>query len=287
MSEAIKRKIENLALSEPIQLGSVDFTVNNPELLMRQLGPVFSYFGRVEHEVSTDPLTTMMPRLGTEYKGYKSHGTDFLDIWVPQEKAHGDIFDGLQMEIGQKPADYDASVSRRDRLVGAMGRLSSSVHGVFEMLYLARGAMHERLTFQGCDLMADKFKTLGEEALLQTMILPIRVQEAMHLGYYRAAAKELKQHLEPWQLWLARKLSLATYAPVGAESEADKPDFGEVASTLAGDKIDDFSNPIQAIAQDLLNSEGSKILPKFVLKAITSCVDAQSEHNRRSLKLAA
>ncbi|MDQ2972904.1 MAG: hypothetical protein M3Q79_00270, partial [bacterium] len=124
-------------------------------------------------------------------------------------------------------------------------------------------------------------------ALLQTMIKPIRVQEAKHLGYYRAAAKELKSHLEPWQLWLSRRLSLATYAPVGAENESDKPDFGVVALALAGDKIDEFSNPIQAIAQDLLTNDESKILPNFVLKAIRSCFDVRPELNRHNLSRAA
>jgi predicted ATPase len=91
MIDNVAQKVERLAESSTIPLESVDFTVNDRERLRTELGPTFAYFARVENEVAADPLMTMMPRLGTNYRGYQSHGEAFLKVWVEQERAHGVI----------------------------------------------------------------------------------------------------------------------------------------------------------------------------------------------------
>ena len=277
MRSTIPERIDRLAVSEPMPLETVDFTVLDPERLNQELGQTFAYFGRVEGEVAADPLLVMMPRLGTEYGGYKSHGSDFISIWVAQEQAHGQIFDRLQVELGLEPLQPVAEITNLNRLAGALGKMSTSLHAVFEMIYLTRGAMHEKLTFDGYRLMADKLEALGETALLETMVKPIRTQESGHLGYYKHAAKELKGHLHPWQLGLARRLSLMTYAPVGAHTDADKAHFGHVAEALAGEQIADFAAPIQTVAEQLLNGPERPGLPQFVVRALQNSVEANRQ----------
>lgn len=251
----------------------VELTIRDPERLRNELGPTFSYFGRVESEVAAEPLLVLMPRLGTEYGGYRSHGAEFLEIWVAQEHAHGAIFDRLQAKLDLEPIIPLVQITGLARLAGFVGRLSPSLHAVFEMIYLARGAMHEKLTFLGYQRMAAALTDLDERDLLDAVIKPIRVQEAGHLAYYKGAASTLKAHLSPWQLRLARKISLMTYAPVGAGSAGAKADFGHVALALAGDRMEEFAAPIQTIAESLLQPDGEP-LPRFVLRSLKACVDA-------------
>lgn len=281
MSDSIEAKIDRLRADNPIELDNVDFTINNPGQLRNELGRTFNYFGRVEGEVAYDPLMAMMPRLGTEYNGYQSHGCEFIKIWVDQEQAHSAIFERLQMELEIDPAPINNDVSLHNRIAGFIGRLSPSLHGVLELTYLTRGAMHEKLTFIGYERMAEKLLALGETALHETIIKPIRRQESGHLGYYKQAATELKTHLNPWQIRMAKRLSISTYAPVGAGSKNHKPNFGHVADTLVGDKVNEFSEPIQKIAETML-VVNKETLPKFVLSSLRECIDAE-----RSMRLAA
>lgn len=168
------------------------------------------------------------------------------------------------------------------------------------MVYLSRGAMHERLTKQGYDLMSDRLTDLGELAIRDTMIKPILRQEAYHLGYYIAAAKQHSAGLNPWQKYAARKLSVATYAPVGAGAKKDKPDFGHTALELISGqpteteleelkstgtdvtsvtelRLRAFSNPIMRIGQQLLHLGENDVLSDFVYQGIRECVEAAEE----------
>jgi hypothetical protein len=272
MEETLEKKLGALQASEPIPYDSVDFTIRNPDRLKDELGWTFAYFGRVEGEVAAEPLMTMMPRLGTEYKGYKSHGAEFLEVWVAQEQAHAAIFDGLQRELGLTPLVPNIETSPMHHFAGALGRLSTSLHAVLEMVYLTRGAMHEKLTFIGYERMAEKLKHMGEIALFETIIRPVRRQEAGHLGYYRQAAAIIKTHLNTWQLALARRISIKTYSPVGAGHPDDKAHFGHVAGALVGEDLPQFTDPIQHVAQELLTNDQYTDVPKFVLKALKECV---------------
>lgn len=275
MSDSIEAKIDRLRGDAPISLDEVDFTINNPERLRDELGRTFRYFARVEGEVAYDPLIAMMPRLGTEYNGYRSHGTEFIKIWVDQEQAHSAIFENLQSHLGIEPAPINIESSIHNRMAGMIGKLSPALHGVLELTYLTRGAMHEKLTFIGYERMAEKLLALGETALHETIIKPIRRQESGHLGYYKQSAVELKNHLKPWQIRMAAKLSVATYAPVGAGGKNDKPDFGHVADTLVGDELEKFAGPIQSIAETMLTTDAKETLPSFVISSLHECVDAE------------
>lgn len=291
--DSLDEKLRRIRQEEPIALDAVDWTIHNPEALHDALGRTFKNFQRVEQEVDDTTLETLLPNL-SEQK------LSFIQVWKEQENPHGDLFGELRRRLGDEPEDFRITeVPRMNRLAGALGRVSVGVHEVFEMIYLTRGAMHERLTKQGYDLMAERLSQLGEHALRETMIKPILRQEAHHLGYYLAAAKQLKSHLRPWQVHAARRLSVATYAPVGAGAKKFKPDFGHTALALTagpptaseletlGSEADldelaelrlrKFSEPIQKIGRQLLVLGKEEVLPDFVYKGIVDCVEAERE----------
>lgn len=272
-----ERILERMAKSEPIRLDSLDLAPRDADAVKRRLGATFTYFARVESEVAAEPLMALLPRLGSEYLGFRSLGTTFLDLWVAQERAHGSIFYELQRVLGLEARAPNVDVPVHNRIIGALGRLSPSVHAVFEMIYLSRGAMHEKLTFVGYNALADALDVLGEPALLETVIKPIRSQEAAHLAYYTTEAQRLRSHLHPWQTALARWISMLTYAPVGAAAPRDRAHFGEVAVALAGEDAGAMTRPIQALAEKLLSSQEHAVLPGFVARSIRRCVE-QAQH---------
>ena len=187
-------------------------------------------------------------------------------------------FDELQRRIGLTPLEPKIDTTVFNKVGGVIGWLSPWSHAVLEMVYLTRGAMHERLTYRGYKLMEDRLTELGEKALANTIVIPILSQEAGHLGYYRLAANQIKQYLSPRQLAVARWISLKTYAPVGAGGKSDRPHFGHVAYRLAGDKLPAFAKPIQDLGAELLGDEEHKITLPFVLSALMSCVDRRGEY---------
>jgi hypothetical protein len=137
---------------EPIEVSSVDFTMRDPARVKEELGGVLKYFARVEREVAEDPLLTMMPRLGTEYRGYTSEGRRFLPTWVAQEQRHGELLEELQRILDMEPAMPVAETTITNRIGGLLGKFSPYLHEIIEMVYLTRATMHERLTSIGYNL---------------------------------------------------------------------------------------------------------------------------------------
>lgn len=291
-STSLEEKLRRIHLEAPMRSDDIDWSLNNPELLGATMGRTFRNFQRVEQEVDDTVLESLLPNLSQQQ-------LDFIQIWKAQENPHGDLFGELRRRLGDEPEDFRVTeIPRLNRLAGALGRVSVGIHEVFEMIYLSRGAMHERLTKQGYDLMADRLEDLGEGALRETMVKKILRQEAHHLGYYLAAAKQLKHRLRPWQLHAVQRISVATYAPVGAGAKKDKPDFGHTALALTGGEatqeelaaleasgLDEtqlpdlrlrrFSDPIQKIGAQLLSLGNEDVLPDFVYKGIMGCVEAE------------
>lgn len=290
--EALERKLEQLTAEAPLTIDSVDWTISNPALLDKELGRTFRNFQRVEQEVNDEVLEALLPNL-SEQKQF------FISVWKQQENPHGNLFSVLRTLLGHEHEDFsDVKVPFTNHFAGTMGKISSGLHESFEMIYLARGAMHERLTKQGYELMSGRLTKLGEVALRDTLVAPILRQEAHHLGYYRMAAAQLKTRLQPWQKYVVRKLSLMSYAPVGAGNNKDKPEFGHSALTLvagtpnakeskyletygwdpkllAKRRLQEFSSPIQRIGQQLLSLSDTDVLPNIVYKGIMDCVEAE------------
>ena len=109
-----------------------------------------------------------------------------------------------------------------------VGRLAEIewFHGVIKLVYLAHGAMHERLTYDGYTYLGARLAAVGERALARTVVDPIRHQEARHLGYYRMAAAAHRRLLDPVQVRVARAISIRTYVPVGAADRQRRAQAG-------------------------------------------------------------
>ena len=108
--------------------------------------------------------------------------------------------------------------------------------------------MNERLAFSAYERMSEVLVELGEQALVETLMKPLRRDESAHLGYYRTAARDLRDRLDRWQLFVARNVIAHTYSPVGAGAPRDRPAFGATIRAL-GDS-DDARRPGPAAGRD-------------------------------------
>ena len=274
MGPEIEHRIAVLSNKPRLDIGQIDFTVNNPELVSTELGATFQYFHRVEAEVAGLSLSVLLPNSPSHYVDR------FVNYaWTPDETLHGIAFGELLDVLGvDRPTVADQQrVPLHNRFVGVAGRLSQRTHEVVEMIYHTTGAVHEKLTFIGYQRLIDRLTAMGERALVATMMQPIIRDEAGHLGYYQLVVKQLKPNLAAWQQQLVRGVIRKTYAPVGAGANKDKPDFGATVQALAGDNVHRLARPIQELANSLLKIEGvvrSEIEADdtFVIDAIEECV---------------
>jgi hypothetical protein len=249
--------------------------VPHPELLAARLGGAIRYSQRVEADVAGLSIDTLLPHAKSDHIGR------FLAVWVPDESGHGLAQEGLLRHLGlpvDPPADPDA-VPFHNRIAGVLGRLSRHAYLMVSMTYHTIGAMNERLAIGAYGQMARVARTVGADELADTLFVPMRADESLHLGYYRTYAVQLSQLLARWQLAVVRALIVHTYAPVGAGAKKDRAPFGEVLVALE----EDPENPtiaavVQEIAQDLLAKPGT-VLPLFVHHQLRHCVElARAPH---------
>jgi hypothetical protein len=193
----------------------VDYTVRDPRALERRFGHVLNYLARVELEVDRNvlELTTMLPD-PPEVDRYF-----YADVWQPQEIRHGLILDRLQVELGRTPAAADTTT------VGA------AFQDVVRALYHLTGMATER-SGPGLQPPARRVAELGEDAVAQTAVVPIRRQEPGHYAFYQLSARGLWAELAAWQRWLVRRLRSRSFGPVGTNDAAQRADFGDVVRAL-------------------------------------------------------
>lgn len=268
MVEAIERKIGAIKQKAPLDIKAVDFTVQDPDRVLMELGPTLAYFQRVEAMVTGASLEALLPASAEDYTGR------FIHSWVRDEQVHGQAFDILLGEIGMTGiATPDDPIPAHNKIAGWVAGQSEWVHGVLEMIYHTTGALHEKLTAVGYKRLEGLLAGMGETAIVETMINPIQRDEATHLGYYRTVAQHLGNTLSPRQIRVAHAVISRTYAPVGAGAAEDKPAFGGVLTTLAdGESVTEMTEPIQAMASRLLQLE-DRTSPTFVVDAIEDCLD--------------
>lgn len=256
----------------PIDLATVDFTVRDPEALSRRYGHVLDYMARVELEVDRNvlELLTLLPDPPEVDRRF------YADVWQPQEIRHGEILDELQTRIGRPPATPDRDhVSARLKVLGALGRIDA-VQDVSRMLYYLTGLSTERSAVLAYNLLHDGVSEMGEEAVAQTVITPIRRQEPGHYAFYTMSARSLAAELAPWQLWLVRTLRRASYGPVGVNDDEQRADFGDVMIRLGvDDDPGSFVESISRVEHELLwaRSRGMAV-PDYVARAFTDAVEA-------------
>lgn len=256
----------------PIDLDSVDYTVRDPQAFGDRFGHVLDYMARVELEVDRNvlELMTMLPDPPEVDRRF------YADVWQPQEIRHGLILDELQMKVGRSPATTDVdSVGAKIKVLGALGRIDK-LQDVTRMLYYLTGMATERSAVLAYNLLHDGVQELGETAVADTIIAPIRRQEPGHYAFYKMSSQGLAAQLAPWQRWLVRRLRTVSFAPVGVNNDEQRADFGEVMATLGiNEDLHNFAETIARVERDLLwaREQGMRV-PPYIVAGFTSAVEA-------------
>jgi len=263
----------------PIDLESVDWTVRRPVEFEARFGHVLDYMARVELEVDRNvlELMTMLPDPPEIDRRF------YADVWQPQETRHGLILDRLQVELGRPNAEADlTSIGSKLKVLGALGRWPA-FQDVSRMIYYLTGMATERSAVLAYNLLHDGVVEMRESAIADTVIAPIKRQEPGHYAFYQLSARGLWAELAGWQKWLVRKLRTLSFAPVGANNDEQKADFGDLMSTLGiTAQVDDFAAQISRVEAELLwaRKAGLKV-PAYVVTAFREAVEKAEA--RRSL----
>lgn len=255
----------------PIDLDTVDYTVRRPELFTERYGHVLDYMARVELEVDRNvlELTTLLPDPPEIDRRF------YAEVWQPQEIQHGRILDALQVELGRPATTPDlTSIGVKLKVLGALAHLDA-FQDVCRMLYYLTGMATERSAVLAYNLLLDGVVEMGEDAVAQTVIAPIRRQEPGHYAFYQLSARGLWGQLAGWQRWMVRRMRSFSFAPVGANDDGQKADFGEVMRSLGIDRdTDDFAEQISRVERDLLwaHRRGLRV-PPYVARAFREAVE--------------
>ncbi len=262
----------------PIRLDSVDFTVRRPGEFEARFGHVLDYMARVELEVDRNvlELTTMLP-------DPPEIDRQFYALWQPQEIQHGLILDRLQIELGREPAEADLeSIGVKLRILGALAHLGP-FQDVCRMLYYLTGMATERSAVLAYNLLHRGTLDMGEDAIANTVIGPIKRQEPGHFAFYQLSARGLWAELATWQRWMVRLMRRISFAPVGANNTQQKADFGEVLATLGIDqRLDVFAEQVSRVEKELLwaRDRGLKV-PDYISGAFREAVELARERAPR------
>lgn len=257
----------------PIDPTTVDYTVHRPALVRERFGAVLDYMARAELEVERNvlELTTLLPDPPEVDK------TFYTDVWGPQEAMHGLILDELQVRIGRPPAVTDlTTISPKIRALGTMAHLGA-VQDVLRMLYYLTGMTTERSAVLAYHHLHDGLVEMGERAVASTVVTPIRRQEPGHYAFYQMSARRLWDQLSTWQRWLVRRLRVLSYQPVGANSQVQRAQVGEMMLALGvGDdeSAADFAEQVSRVERDLLwaQQEGLRV-PPYIAGSFRQCVE--------------
>ncbi|MBA2955132.1 GTP-binding protein LepA [Nocardioides sp. MAH-18] len=255
----------------PIDLASVDYAVRRPEVLTARYGHVLDYMARVELEVDRNvlELTTLLPDPPEIDRRF------YAEVWQPQETRHGIILDALQVELGRPAAQPDlTSIGLKLRILGALAHLGA-FQDVCRMLYYLTGMATERSAVLAYNLLHDGVLEMGEHAVAQTVVAPIKRQEPGHYAFYQLSARGLWAQLAGWQRWLVRRMRTFSFAPVGANDDEQKADFGDLMRTLRIHELaEDFAGQIARVERDLLWAHKRGLaVPPYVAAAFREAVE--------------
>ncbi len=268
----IAAKLERLEAKPALDLAAVDYAVRDRDAVRARLAAPLAYSQRVEAMVTGLSIETLLPRASGE-DGYINR---FLTVWQPDEQGHARALEQLLLvlDIEPFPLPDEQPVPLHNRLAGHVGTLSQRMHETVELIYHTIGAMNERLAFSAYERMSDVLVELGEHGLVDTLMQPLRRDESAHLGYYRTAARDLRDRLDRWQLAVARAVITRTYSPVGAGDRQDKPAFGATLRALGdGDACAALVDRVQLLAEALLSVDERKLRP-FVARSFDRCLAA-------------
>jgi hypothetical protein len=270
-SQKIAEHVQRLGETyPPIRLGSVDRTINRPDLVARKFGHVIDYLARVELEVDRNvlELLCLLPDVDETNKKFYS------DAWQPQEIQHGLVLDRLQQDLGRQAAKPHVEVSFKIKILGALANLKP-VQDIAKLLYYLTGASTERQAVLAYSQLNDGLRDLGETAISETIVTPIKQQEPGHFAFYQMSATAMIQDkvLKPWQLFLARVLRESSYHLVGTNAmKRYKADMGGVMVDLGFDAdLEGYSREVGRVEARLLwaHKQGMEF-PPYILKALRS-----------------
>ena len=269
-ADPVGTKLARLEAKPTLDIDEVDYDLRDRDAVRARLAAPLAYSQRVEAMVTGLCIETLMPRTGTG-DGYIHR---FLAVWTPDEQGHALALERLlaELDIEPFPLPQDEPVPFHNRLAGLLGKMSVRMHETVELVYHSIGAMNERLAFSAYERMSEILTELGEHGLADTLLKPLRRDESAHLGYYRTAARELRDRLDRWQIAVARNIITHTYSPVGAGEKKDKPAFAATLRSLGGDgEQSDLVDRVQQIAESLLSVDERKLRP-FVQKSFDRCL---------------
>jgi hypothetical protein len=273
-------------LYPPIRLDSVDRTIKRPRLVAKKFGHVIDYLARVELEVDRNvlELLVLLPDVDDTNK------TFYADVWQPQEIQHGLILDRLQQDLGRTAAEPQLEVSFGIKILGALAHLKP-IQEIAKLMYFLTGASTERQAVLAYNKINRGMQQLGETAISETIITPIKQQEPGHFAFYQMSATAMIQHkvLKPWQLFLIRVMRESSYHLVGTNHmKRYKADMGGVMATLGlDDDLEAYAREVGRVENRLLwaHKQGMDF-PPYILKAIRESVDLYRERLERGFKFA-
>lgn len=274
-------------LYPPIPLDSVDRTIKRPALVAARFGHVIDYLARVELEVDRNvlELLCLLPDVDDTNK------TFYADVWQPQEIQHGLILDRLQQDLGRTPAEPHLDVSFRIKILGTLAGLKP-IQDVAKLLYFLTGASTERQAVLAYNQINDGMRELGETAISETIISPIKQQEPGHFAFYQMSATAMIQDrvLRPWQLFLTRVLRERSYNLVGTNAmDRYKADMGQVVVDLGLDSdLEAYAREVGRVETRLLWAHRQGMaFPPYILRALRESVDLYRERAARSVAIRA
>jgi hypothetical protein len=266
--DPIVDKLDRLEAKPALVFDEIDFDMVDRDAVRARLADPLQYSQRVEAMVTGLSIETLLPRTSGD-DGYIHR---FLAVWEPDEQGHALALEALlrHLDLEPFPLPTEEPVPIHNRVAGLLGTLSHRMHQTVELMYHTVGAMNERLAFSAYERMGEILTELGEHGLVSTLMKPLRRDESAHLGYYRTAAREIRDTCDRWQLAAARNILVHTYAPVGAGDKRDKPAFARTIRAFgdSGHIVD----KVQLIAESLLSADERR-LPPFVQGSFDKCFD--------------
>ncbi len=274
--DPVGTKLARLEAKPSLRIGEVDYDLRDPAAVRARLAAPLAYSQRVEAMVTGLSIETLLPRTASG-DGYINR---FLAVWTPDEQGHARALDRLlvELEIEPFPLPEDEPVPVHNRLAGLLGTMSGRMHETVELVYHAIGSMNERLAFSAYERMSEILTELGEHGLVDSLLKPLRRDESAHLGYYRTVARDLRDRLDRWQVFVARFVISHTYSPVGAGDAKDKPAFGDTLRSLGEHR--DIVDRVQLLAESLLSVDERRLRP-FVRRSFERCLAAPPTSLRR------
>mgnify|MGYP001981799730 FL=1 len=277
-SQRILEHVQRLGEEHPpIELDSVDRGIRDPRAVAERYGHVIDYLARVELEVDRNvlELLVLLPDVSEVDRMF------YADVWQPQEIQHGLILDRLQQDLGRAAAEPVLDVSYKMRIMGALAHFSA-IQDIARLLYYLTGTSTERQAVLAYNTIHSGMTELGETAIAETIIAPIRRQEPGHFAFYRMSATELVRSgaLRPWQLYLARVLREKTYNLVGTNGQDRyRAQMGGVVTALGFDTdLDKYAREVGRIeAQLLWAHEQGMDFPPYVMRALRESIDLYRE----------